>query len=154
MLTFSSKEIVMLQKAEHLCCACESRPGSWKVAVREIKTKPTEDGLYLEHTGMLPMCGWCILYSGKSQWEHANREEILHVGRAAQEQALKVNRKPPQLDERGRLDPGAAERFMLGVAFTVKMIGKFGMPMKYMAGPIDAGKAVGLQSAIPPEKPS
>ena len=154
MLLFDNKEIVMLEEGKYACVSCERRRAAWEATVREMDTKPNEEGIYVKATGMMPMCGWCILYSGKSTWGYENRDEILHVGRAAQEQALKVNRTPPELDERGRLDPEAAERFMLGVAFTVKMVSKLGMPLKYIAGPVDAARAVGIQSAISPEKSS
>jgi hypothetical protein len=135
-LTFNKDEIIMLQEGKDTCVACERRRASWEAAVRGIETEPNEDGIYLAATGMMPMCGWCIMYSGKSTWGYENRDEILNVGRAAQEQALKVRRDPPQLDERGRLDPEGAERFMLGVAFTVKMMSKMGMPLKYLRGPL------------------
>ena len=67
------------------------------------------------------VCAHCLMYSGKTKWGIDNREEMLEVGRAAQEQAAKFN-KSIQLDERGRLHPNDAEKFMLGVSFTSRVV--------------------------------
>lgn len=68
------------------------------------------------------MCAYCLLYSGKAQWGHDNRAELLEVGRGAQEQAAKHNKPIPAIDERGRLHPADAEKFLMGVSFTSRMV--------------------------------
>lgn len=125
MLAFTSDEIeVNKGEAKETCAVCEKRRAMW-IAVAQ--TPPTEDGLSIRKMdGKVSMCAWCILYSGYCQWGHEERDEILHVGRAAQEHAAKSNKPLPALDERGRLVPEDAERFLLGVAFTSKLLTKVG----------------------------
>ena len=68
------------------------------------------------------VCAYCLLYSGKTEWGHDNREELMEVGRAAQEQAAKHSKPLPQIDERGRLHPADAEKFAMGVSFTSRLV--------------------------------
>ena len=72
------------------------------------------------------VCAWCILYSGKCQWGIDRKHEILDIGRAAQEHAVKHNKTLPIIDDRGRLSFGDAEKFLLGVMFTSKLLQKTG----------------------------
>jgi hypothetical protein len=74
-------------------------------------------------------CAHCVLYSGRTQWGYDNRAEILDVGRAAQEMAGKHGKPMPAVDERGRLLPEDANRFMLGVVFTTKMLSRIARVM-------------------------
>ncbi len=72
----------------------------------------------------VPMCGWCVLYGG-STWGHERRDEIVIVGRTARASAFTHRRKTthvPQLDERGRLDLGDSEKFLLGVKYMTHVI--------------------------------
>lgn len=123
MLVFTDDEIEVNRAdgSPQTCVVCERRRAMWNAVVQTIPDE--RDGIFLRKTDeKSPMCGWCVLYSLYCQWGYENREEILHVGRAAQEHAAKSNKTVPALDERGRLVPEDAERFMLGVAFTSKMI--------------------------------
>lgn len=132
MLAFTSEEVeVNKSEAKETCAVCERRRAMW---FGVAQTPPTEEGLSVRKLdGKVPMCGWCILYSNYCKWGYESREEILHVGRAAQEHAGKANKPIPMLDERGRLVPEDAERFLLGVAFTSKMLSKVGK-MARLAG--------------------
>lgn len=88
------------------CAVCEKRRASWK--------GPFKSGVETL------MCGWCVLYAG-SQWGHAHRDEVLLAGIQIRQRALESpNHKVhiPELDERHRLMPEAAERLMLGVGYT------------------------------------
>lgn len=125
MLAFTSDEIeVNKTETKETCAVCEKRRAMW---FGVAQTPPTEEGLSIRKLdGKVPICGWCIMYSGYCQWGHEERDEILHVGRAAQEHAAKANKPIPMIDERGRLMPEDAERFMLGVAFTSKLLTKMG----------------------------
>lgn len=67
------------------------------------------------------MCGHCLLYDPRSEWGHERRDEISNVGRASQEMALQHEKKVPVLDKSGRLTPGDAERFCLGIMFAGKL---------------------------------
>jgi len=111
-LCFQDNEMraISAQKA-NLCEVCTMRPATWEA-------EPHEEGETIQ------VCGHCAMYSMKTEWSQVNKEELLHVGRYCQAQALKAGREPPDLDERGRLDPIAAERFMMGVAYTTLLLKK------------------------------
>lgn len=123
MLVFTDDEVEVNKGAStETCDVCERRRAMWLAVVQ---TPPTDEGLSVcKVDGKVTMCGWCILYSSYCQWGYENHEEILHVGRAAQEHAAKCNKPVPALDERGRLVPEDAERFLLGVAFTNQALKK------------------------------
>lgn len=73
-------------------------------------------------------CAWCLMYSNQAQWGYDNRDEMLNVGRMALGMAAQHNRPLPAVDERDRLLPPDAERFMMGVSFTSSvMIDRMGM---------------------------
>jgi len=65
--------------------------------------------------GVEQFCGWCAMYATRSDWSERCKEEILHVGRHCQMVAVQCRKTPPEIDERGRLGSGDAERFMVGV---------------------------------------
>lgn len=72
-----------------------------------------------------PFCGWCVLYSGETQWGHDNRAELAHVGEFVRAQALRSANKNvlvPELDAHHRLDAGAAERLLMGIVFTSRTL--------------------------------
>jgi len=107
MLYFKAEEIRVC-KDKKPCALCRERVGVW--------------------TGKLlngeeaHLCAHCLMYSGKTEWGYDNREELLHVGRAAQEQAAKHSKPLPMIDERGKLHPADAEKFIMGVSFTSRMV--------------------------------
>jgi hypothetical protein len=110
MLIFSDAEVEpMLASKGILCSMCGERSSPWKAAKK--------DGIELE-----PMCGWCVMYAG-SAWGHDNRHELLYVGRTTLGIAVKHDKPRPTLDERDRLSPRDAERYMMGIAFTSRMFG-------------------------------
>jgi len=106
-------EVTPLAKRGMRCSSCKEQQATLWASLR--------DG-----DGSGAFCAHCVLYSGKTQWGHDNRDEILDIGRAAQELAGKHGKPMPVIDERGRLFPEDANRFMLGVIFTEKMLGRFG----------------------------
>lgn len=108
MLSFTDREVMPILASDKIRCSmCASRSSPWKAA------KKSGDEL-------VPMCGWCVMYAG-SKWGHENRDELLYVGRTCVGIAAKHGRPLPELDERGRLSPEAAERYMMGIAFTTRM---------------------------------
>jgi len=123
MLFFTKEEIEVARKSNTKCVVCKKRRASWRSVRRNSAEK-----------GKVPMCGWCIMHSGESVWGYENRDEILYVGKAAQEQAVKIGKALPALDERGRLMPEDSEKFLLGVAFTSKMLSRVGKPLKILNG--------------------
>ena len=73
---------------------------------------------------MAPFCGWCVLY-GDSDWSRENAAELVAVGeyvKASAKFAHGKNTETPELDERHRLSPDAAERFVMGVVFTSRLL--------------------------------
>lgn len=113
MLYFSEDEVCVNQERRY-CQLCLDRVGNWKTKLKEGEKE--------EEGGDVVVCGWCLLYSGRTRWGHENREELLEVGRAATELAAKHCKKLPALDERARLSPGDAERFVMGVSFTSRVM--------------------------------
>jgi len=111
-LVILDHEVEPFDKRRVRCVVCGKQEATLKAL---FKSKP-ETGSF---------CAYCVLYSGMTQWGYDNRDEILHVGRAAQELATKHNKTIPALDRRGRLQPEDASRFMLGVIFTTKMLERF-----------------------------
>lgn len=107
MLYFKDKEVHPCTEKKP-CALCRERVATWS-------------GKLL--TGdKASVCAYCLLYSGKTEWGHDNRAELLEVGRAAQEQAAKFRKPLPMIDERGRLHPADAEKFVMGVSFTSRMV--------------------------------
>jgi hypothetical protein len=89
----------------HKCVACE-KVASWCVE-------------QLSDSSRVSMCGWCVMYSGQAAWGHAYRDELVHVGRACRDDG---GTNVPELDERSRLDPVNAERYLMGVVFTSRAL--------------------------------
>lgn len=107
MLYFTDAEVHVC-KEQKPCAECRERKATWV-------TK-------LLSGDEAPLCAYCLLYSGKTEWGHDNRAELLEVGRAAQEQAAKFRKPLPMIDERGRLHPADTEKFVMGVSFTSRMV--------------------------------
>jgi hypothetical protein len=105
--------VVEILEERKSCLVCGRRVASWRATRRGGEAEP--------------MCAWCVMYSPQSAWGYANRAELLHVGRAAQESAARAGKDVPELDPRGRLQPSAAERFLLGVVFTDRALRQLGM---------------------------
>jgi hypothetical protein len=107
MLYFNQDEVHVCEEKAN-CALCRERKATWSAKLL------TGD--------RASVCAYCLLYSGKTEWGHDNRAELLEVGRATQEQAAKFRRPLPALDERGRLHPADAEKFAMGVSFTSRMV--------------------------------
>lgn len=114
-LCFTEEELVPIQASEKRTCqACNDRTATWKGLKWESTTETIE------------VCGWCALYSMTTAWGVELREEILHAGRYCQLRAVQYKKDVSDLDERGRLEPPEAERYMLGIAFSSKMLKRLG----------------------------
>lgn len=111
-LVILDREVEPLDKRRVRCAVC----GKQEATLTAILKGRPESGSF---------CAYCVLYSGRTQWGYDNRDEILHVGRAAQEFAAKHRKNIPNLDQRGRLQPVDASLFMMGVLFTTKMLERF-----------------------------
>jgi len=107
MLYFTDDQVHVC-KEKHPCAECRERKATWVTTLL--------DGSEVN------VCAFCLLYSGKTEWGHDNRAELVEVGRAAQEQAAKFRKPLPMLDDRGRLHPADAEKFVMGVSFTSRMV--------------------------------
>lgn len=116
MLYFQADEVLVNEK-KRFCRLCLDRKASWRA-----KLKNGHDQDHAEDCEVGSVCAWCLLYSGKTVWGHDNRKELQEVGRAAAEQAARYQKSVPELDERGRLDPVSAERFVRGVLFTSRVL--------------------------------
>ena len=110
MLYFEEKELEPILATErHRCSCCGERVATWKAPVNGAEKAP--------------MCAWCVMYdTARSEWGHRFREELLHVGRTCVGMAAQFGKPIPVLDDIGRLAPEDAEKFMLGVAFTGRML--------------------------------
>lgn len=114
MLYISSKEIEIIPARDGIQCVhCKERTASYRM-------EPKSGGEWQ------PFCGWCVLYGG-SQWGHLNREELVWAGRYVQgvgATSKSKNTVIPMLDERHRLSPFDAERYMMGIIFTSRILEK------------------------------
>lgn len=108
MLYFTKDEMRVCEEKRR-CKVCKERKATWVAKLRE-----TEDETFV--------CAHCLMYSNETQWGYDNRAELLDVGRAVVEQAVKSRKSLPTLDKRGRLSPDNAEKFIMGVSFTSRMI--------------------------------
>lgn len=111
MLYFGPEE-VQPQKAgkREKCFICADRVGTWFAPMG-----PEGNRRFL-------VCAYCLLYRFESTWGQANRDELLHLGRFCQKVAGENGKKGPELDERGRLSPSDAEKFVLGVSVTSRLL--------------------------------
>ena len=107
MLYFKDEDVRACEE-KCICTLCRGRAGTWSAKLLTGKRAS--------------VCAYCLLYSGKAEWGHDNRAEILEVGRASQEQAARFHKPLPMIDERGRLHPADAEKFVMGVSFTSRMV--------------------------------
>jgi len=96
------------------CEICDVRPATWKTPRKRVNEDEAEP--------VVKACAWCVLYSGKTQWGEENKDELLHSGRLCQGIAAEYRKPLPALDDRGRLHPPDAERYMMGIAATSRMI--------------------------------
>jgi len=113
-LCFENDEMKAIPAADgETCEVCGERTATWEAT-------PTEG------ENPLKVCAHCAMYSMKAAWGYRCRAELLHVGRFCQGQALKHGREVPDLDERGRLEPEAAERYLMGVAYSTLVLKKMG----------------------------
>jgi len=109
---FENDEMVATSAEAGVTCeVCGERIATWETVQTE---KPTT----------LKVCAHCAMYSMRGAWGHRCRAELLHVGRLCQGQAMKHGRPIPDLDERGRLEPVEAEKFMMGVAYSTLILRK------------------------------
>jgi hypothetical protein len=111
MLFFASNEVVP-QKAgsREKCVLCCDRVGTWWALVRSEKRDKEL------------VCAHCLLYRPESAWGHGNRHQLLYIGRFCRQVAQEYGNSGPQLDERGRLCPEDAEKLVLGVSVTSKLM--------------------------------
>ena len=113
-LCFQNDEMMAVKATTgKLCDLCLERQATWEAEPKELGAK-------------IQACAHCAMYSTKTAWGHKNREELLHVGRYCQVHALKHKKPPPDIDERGRLEPAEAEKYMLGVAYSTLLFSKLG----------------------------
>lgn len=96
------------------CAVCSTRVAPWLVKLID-KPDPA------------PVCGWCFLYSMKTEWGVANKDELVYAGKAVEAMAARANRPLPVLDVRGRLSTVDAEKYVAGIfATSMTMNGVFG----------------------------
>jgi hypothetical protein len=65
-----------------------------------------------------------VLYRG-TRWGHENRDELVWSGRYVQQEGKRSQNRHvvvPMLDEVGRLDADSAERYVMGILFTSKIL--------------------------------
>jgi hypothetical protein len=112
MLFISSEELeVIPAKAGIECVRCKERVASWRM-------EPVDGG------EKVPFCGWCVLYGG-SKWGYENREDLAWAGRYVQGEGIARQGKNtiiPMLDERHRLAPPDAEKYVMGIIFTSRIL--------------------------------
>lgn len=127
MLFIDSKEVEVIPAKDGVkCSCCEERVASYKM-------EPKDGGEWR------PFCGWCVLYGG-TRWGHENRDELAWAGRYVQQEGKRSQGRRvviPMLDEVGRLDAESAERYVMGILFTSKILGK----MRKVVRSLDDGGA-------------
>ena len=110
MLYIDPKEVEVIPTGPTRCAECEERKASWKMK--------------LVGGELAPLCGWCVMY-GNSEWGRLNRDELVMVGEYVRASALKSSNARtviPELDERHRLQPDAADRYVMGIIFTSRLL--------------------------------
>lgn len=90
------------------CAFCQDRAATWTAQV--VDGDPAA------------LCAWCLIYSGRTRWGDANKDDLLHIGRAVLQERVARGIRGHALDERGRLAPEDAERLMLGVYTTTVVL--------------------------------
>ena len=111
MLYIDPDEVKIVPAGTTVCAECKDRNASWGMKL--------DGGEEPE-----PLCGWCLMYGG-SEWGRLNREELTHVGEFVRKSALKARGKNtvvPELDEMHRLPPDAADRYVMGIIFTSRLL--------------------------------
>lgn len=113
MLFFPANEVKAQPAGERVrCWVCEKNIGTWW-GPANCKARQR-----------ILCCAHCLLYRPESRWGYENRHEILHIGRFCQNVAAEYGNTGPALDARGRLCPEDAERLVLGVSVTSKLIAR------------------------------
>jgi hypothetical protein len=114
MLFIDSRQIEVIPAKDGIVCSdCKERVASYKM-------EPRGGGEWV------PFCGWCVLY-GNTKWGYENRDELAWAGRYVQREGKRSLAKHvvvPMLDEIGRLHPAEAERYVMGILFTSKLLEK------------------------------
>jgi len=119
MLYFAADEIEPQKAGEReKCFLCCDRVGTWKAPLKSKKR------------GKELVCAYCFLYRPESKWGYENRHQLLHIGRFCRQVAFEYGKVGPALDERGRLCPEDAERLVLGVSVTSKVVSRKMVPHK------------------------
>lgn len=112
MLYIPPDEVEVIRARDGIQCVhCEERTASWKM-------EPKGGG------APIPLCGWCVLYGG-SEWGHKNRDELAYSGKYVQGvggASESPNSSIPMLDDRHRLSAPDAEKYVMGIMFTSKML--------------------------------
>lgn len=111
MLYIDPGEVDVIPTGPTTCACCKKRKASW--GMRRVEGKDRE-----------PLCGWCVMY-GDSEWGKLNADELVAVGEYVRGFALKTKRKEtvvPELDERHRFQPDDAERYVMGVVFSSRLL--------------------------------
>lgn len=106
-------EYEVIEASKHVC---KSREGCGRKASIRLQAVGTGD--------WVDFCAWHAMY-GESKWASDNEGEIALVGSLSLMSAKKsMGRKVhvPALDGHGRLSADDAEKFMLGVLFTTRML--------------------------------
>lgn len=112
MLFIEAEEVEVIPAKDGIKCSC------CKERVASYKMEPQGGG------ERQPFCGWCVLYGG-TRWGHENRDELAWSGRYVQQEGKRSRAKHvviPMLDELGRLDAVSAERYVMGILFTSKLL--------------------------------
>jgi hypothetical protein len=113
MLYIDPKEVDIIPAGRTLCADCQDRKASW--GMKRVDGEAQE-----------PLCGWCVMY-GSSEWGKLNADELVAVGEYVKASALNAQGKNtvvPELDVEHRLAPDAADRFVMGVVFTSRLLDK------------------------------
>lgn len=111
MLYIDPGEVTVIPTGPTVCACCQERKASWAM-------------LRVGGTDREPLCGWCVLY-GDSQWGKLNADELVAAGEYVRAYALSTQRKStvvPELDERHRLPPDAADRYVMGIVFSSRLL--------------------------------
>lgn len=113
MLYFAADEVTAQKAGEReKCFLCSDRIGTWWAPIRGEKSEKCL------------VCAHCLLYRPESKWAYENRHQLLHIGRFCRDVAVEYGKNGPDLDERGRLCPEDAEKLVLGVSVTSKLVSR------------------------------
>ena len=111
MLYIDPSEVEVIPTGPTTCACCKERKASWCMQ-------------RLGGDGREPLCGWCVMY-GDSEWGKLNAGELVAAGAYLRSFALGTQRKGtlvPELDERHRLQPDDADRYVMGIVFSSRLL--------------------------------